>query len=1468
MIVLRSQVFDRQLAEWERKQPGSEMLTRVEALSESLSTIAFPQEVRLIFDSVGGCWRRAEQSARILAKVVTVSGIPAICLLKLLAQDSNDYRTFIRDARGYGRTVLDPLAYDCCAIAETTIDTKHGAIDADISAVADELADSLYAWLEPPRWDDFARGVTYVVHESGEWVRRFRQRAYQNYADTFRRLLLDISSRPHADREHLDIGTLASDPASDCHILYDVLSPTSGHERTVLFLIAPVVGAINVSELHSLGLVESPRFRGHNAPRGRAVSADEIASLSARAYPDYLVTDSRAWMSIQREDSGNLALSAEEERILRDASSGVSGSAMPLFINGRAGSGKSTILTYLFADYCHRKWRRGLPGLPLFLTYNHRLLESVKEATAVILRTHHRFLAEGDVDIPRAEFDRCFSTFRELILTSLPDEVRTRYVEDRRVRFQDFKALVMGESSNAFGDRRQRLLQTSTVMPGPYHGPRRWSPEMAWQVIRTYIKGASTRGYLTPEAYDSDIPRKERLVSIADFREIYETVWLTWYRQWVDEGDFWDDQDLAREGIVSGRFSDEYVALLCDESQDFTSVELRLLLSVSALGRCDWSRRGITCLPFAFAGDPFQTLNPTGFRWSSLRAAFYREMIDVMDPTGQSGMEMGFHDLARNYRSSAPIVRFSNLIQLWRRWLFDLVELSPQSAWRPQHSLDPLKYIIGKSLAGEVFRGLVKNTIIIVPCDEGEERRFVANDPELRQLLVVGDTDAPVRNVLSAAGAKGLEFNRVVLYKFGEHCDPGIWGMEPEEHGDSLGHQYFLNKLYVAASRALNQLFIVDSIAGDQALWLRLHDDVSLKALLAQPDLASWQGSIGQLADGTPQSATEMEEDDLGAIADEFKTKGMATGNTDLLRRAKQYYWIVGDAFEADLCEAGALRAERRFREAADLYRRRLRDEEAVKCLWRGNCWPELLEWYGMIEGQWPREVAVARFMSAGPRDTVALMEFVGFLERMLPELSREALLSEQWTLAVQELRKRAVRLRGVARGVGWARIGSQLELATEMGVRELLGGAAECYLEASEFHSSVRCWERYGQVDGQDYFIAKARSIGYPMNLTWWSRASKYEELIEEWTRSGGFAQQLSDSTYLIVAEALERSVNDLSGVVARVERGARGGRVRIEKPHRVVEAVVAWSTAGVYERSRSLLRVLIRFEYELGISAYQAHVAILRRRDRWGDRIEALDILESEVSRARTVELDQGSMIVMEMVDRGSRLNILEVDRPRVFALLRAVAQDPNVRTSFSPDDLGATIEKIGDESGAIDFYWRMRNDRVTRIRSHVRERWVDLQNKHVMRLEASGNERDARVLDATIGRQLNEWSNDSNGKSANPNKPSNVKSARDGQSERRTRSGAKTTVEEISRLGGLEIRINREKRIVSISDAEYNVVKIDIASRVLGGINVTLAPTNSGESFIVGDSSWSGTVTYGADDARVEVRIQGGKAVAFSV
>ena len=125
-----------------------------------------------------------------------------------------------------------------------------------------------------------------------------------------------------------------------------------GFNRQIIFLLAPYDHQPNEPEIASLIQDTYPFY---NQEDNDNLHFNDIARAASRVYPWYILLDPKLWEDIEKEEGVNLALSAEEEKILFSLSSaGPKNYKLPIFINGRAGSGKSTILFYIFAEFCIR----------------------------------------------------------------------------------------------------------------------------------------------------------------------------------------------------------------------------------------------------------------------------------------------------------------------------------------------------------------------------------------------------------------------------------------------------------------------------------------------------------------------------------------------------------------------------------------------------------------------------------------------------------------------------------------------------------------------------------------------------------------------------------------------------------------------------------------------------------------------------------------------------------------------------------------------------------------------------------------------------------------------------------------------------------------------------------------------------------------------------------------------------------
>lgn len=1291
---------------------------RIDDLCVELETQRI-DEVQARFERVYPYFKRRILNRRLIARILRVDDEQLLCLLDIFKRGDNDYEQFLEDPREYGRTHLEPqLNLQHIRDWLTREKNKQRLVEK-----LPELPSELRPWLEPPGWEMETLTEDWLIYESEEWVSRFRQPEIRKAWETYYQLVAGIRSGTHPCEGFPDLLNVKLCTLNQHYVLFSEMQTADTFVGGVLFLLAPFNHKPSREEIIQIG-EKTALFDGSNTSNvlARPLSLHELTPFAQRSYPSYLLADEASWLAIERGKEANLALSVEEEQILQSVSSAAPGQgSLPLFINGRAGSGKSTMLLYLFADYCYRKYydKRGhrreqpLPGEPLFLTYNERLLEVARDGVSTLLSSHYRFIAERSPGNEKDNIDHCFQPFQKFLFDLLPLQEKTKFDPEKYISFHRFKQLYQGKSPC------ESLAKVVLHLPQG----RRYSPETCWHIIRSFIKGYGLEEYMTPEDYQQEVPRKEHTVSVEKFQGIYDTIWERWYKRITTEQGYWDDQDLIARVLQLKCYRPEYTAIFCDEAQDFTRLELQLIMRLSMFSQYHLGYQPIQSLPFAFAGDPFQTLNPTGFHWSSVQAIFDAEVITALDPADQLKLMINFEELANNYRSTPPIVQVTNLIQLWRHVLFDIPELKPQTAWQQGNFPEPQKFILNRNISPEALADYIRDTIIIVPCEEGEEVAYAQADEVLSEIFPQfsqgeeGDTvtqvevsspnsPEPLKNVLSAIAAKGLEFKKVILYKFGEDCNQNVWNLSGKGIDQRVKVEYFFNKLYVAASRATEHLFVVDSEKGDRQLWQYASDEALLQAMLYYAKTKEhWEENVRTLSTGTPRTVQELREDNPGAIAYEFELKGLNTQNPDLLRRARQFYNDLGDTEKANFCEAWTLKFEENFLEAGNYFFSLNKTEEAWECYWQGMCWSELVLWYNLHSENPAIERSLALFMVADFKDLEAINTFTSLIrgnKLLIVESSNQPsnleasiLHSKQWRKALEEYVNRIEGLLNIPniQVTQWQQLGEVLEALRTHGYSpdsesndQLNSLAAACFYRAENYEQAVRIWEECDVTQNSEYNRAKAKLLGIPEGLEYLAQAGEHDSIIAEWEKEGK-PRLLHWLPY--VAPALEIKQQYQQAFVVYIW---------LDELTKVKECFEK-ACQGV--PTIKLITVLLQYFY---------------RQKHWPDAIEAIEKYSPKVIGSERQKADLKFDFVYEIAISDLAPDDIIKEHRKLYEkfIKEQILSTSDWQKSLLMQQVGIALEKIGSLVETLEFYEQFVSQSNPELRQFAQDRWIATKKK----------------------------------------------------------------------------------------------------------------------------------------------------------
>ncbi|KAA6182220.1 hypothetical protein F2Q65_18235 [Thiohalocapsa marina] len=270
------------------------------------------------------------------------------------------------------------------------------------------------------------------------------------------------------------------------------------------------------------------------------------------------------------------------------------------------------------------------------------------------------------------------------------------------------------------------------------------------------------------------------------------------YLQFLDEQGWFDPNIVSHDWL--SRIQPRYDFVVVDEVQDLTNVQLLLILR---------ALRDPT--QFLLCGDSNQIVHPNFFSWSKVKTLFWREQ-------GDGAPADLIRILNANFRNSPQVTEIANRLLHIKHARFGSVDRESNYLVRscgPTH--------------GRV--GLLKDSDQV----KRDLDRRTANSARFAILVLHPEQKSEVRKhfrtplVFSIHEAKGLEYENVLLYGFvsGEEkrfrdiaADLGEADLQGElryargrDKGDkSLEiYKFYINALYVAVTRAVKNLYLIES---------------------------------------------------------------------------------------------------------------------------------------------------------------------------------------------------------------------------------------------------------------------------------------------------------------------------------------------------------------------------------------------------------------------------------------------------------------------------------------------------------------------------------------------------------------------------------------------------------------------------------------------------------------------------------
>ncbi len=245
----------------------------------------------------------------------------------------------------------------------------------------------------------------------------------------------------------------------------------------------------------------------------------------------------------------------------------------------------------------------------------------------------------------------------------------------------------------------------------------------------------------------------------------------------------------------------QYDFVVVDEVQDLTNTQLRLILNTLR-------KKGGASGNFVLCGDSHQVVHPNYFSWANIKSMFYRQEKDAAQT---------LHLLRTNYRNSPPVTALANRLLRIKNLRFGSIDR--ESTFLVE-SAAPRAGEVGfvkdsdaarRQLNSRIRRSARFAVVVLREEDKAEVRR---------------QFDSPL--IFSVQEAKGLEYDNIVLVGFVSQQEKLFReiadGIDPADLEGELRYaradradkqletyKFFVNALYVALTRAVHNLYIVEA---------------------------------------------------------------------------------------------------------------------------------------------------------------------------------------------------------------------------------------------------------------------------------------------------------------------------------------------------------------------------------------------------------------------------------------------------------------------------------------------------------------------------------------------------------------------------------------------------------------------------------------------------------------------------------
>ena len=329
-----------------------------------------------------------------------------------------------------------------------------------------------------------------------------------------------------------------------------------------------------------------------------------------------------------------------------------------------------------------------------------------------------------------------------------------------------------------------------------------WRYKQAYKIKDSYKIFEEFKGVITGSVVDKPYLSREEYLGLGVKKSVYsdkerEQIYDLFlkYIEWLAEGKFYDTNISSYERIE--KTEPIYDFIVVDEVQDITNVQLFLILQSL-----------LVPTNFILCGDSNQIVHPNFFSWTNIKTMFYKH-----DLKGKLT-----RILHTNYRNTPEVTAIANQLLLVKNARFGSIDKEST-------------YLVESNSASEGVAEFYEDK----PKVKQDFNRRTGKSAKFAVLVMRNEDKAEARKffntplLFSVQEAKGLEYENIILYnfisgnqqEFRELCS-GVtkadlagdlkYARAKDKTDKSLEvYKFYVNSLYVAITRAVKNLYVIES---------------------------------------------------------------------------------------------------------------------------------------------------------------------------------------------------------------------------------------------------------------------------------------------------------------------------------------------------------------------------------------------------------------------------------------------------------------------------------------------------------------------------------------------------------------------------------------------------------------------------------------------------------------------------------